>query len=313
MISHFDWRDLPTAPFAFGLLALLWGGSFVAIEAGVAEWPPLLFAAVRYDLAGALVLGFAALRSRRLRPRTRDDVLAVTVVGVFVIFAHHALLYVGQQTVPGAVAATVIALSPAVTALLAPMLVGGERLRPVGYAGVAVGFLGVLAVTNPGAAGGVPTEGVALVFGATLAFALGSVLLRRVSPRLSLGALQGWGMLLGAGLLHAGSVALGEPLAVAPSTTGLAALAFLVVGPGVVAFLLYFRLLGSVGATRTNLVGYLEPVAAAALAGLLFGYVPTAGAVVGFALVFAGFALVKGDLLWPVVTSAVARFRATIG
>lgn len=313
MNSDFNWRTLPTEPFAFVLLALLWGGSFVAIEAGVAEWPPLLFAAVRYDLAGALVLGFTALRARRLRPRTRDDIVGVAIVGAFVIFAHHALLYVGQQTVPSAVAATVIALSPALTALFAPLLVGGERLRPVGYVGVAVGFLGVLAVTNPGAAAGIPAEGAALVFGATVAFALGSVLLRRVSPRLSLGALQGWGMLLGAGLLHAGSVALGEPLAVSPSPTGLAALAFLVVGPGVVAFLLYFRLLGSVGATRTNLVGYLEPVAAAALAALLFGYVPTSGAVVGFVLVFVGFALVRGELVWPVMQNAIARFRATLG
>lgn len=313
MNSDFNWRKLPTEPFAFALLALLWGGSFVAIEAGVAEWPPLLFAAVRYDLAGALVLGFTALRARRLRPRTRDDLVAVTIVGGFVIFAHHALLYVGQQTVPSAVAATVIALSPALTALFAPLLVGGERLRPLGYAGVAVGFLGVLTVTNPGAAAGIPVEGAALVFGATVAFALGSVLLRRVSPRLSLGALQGWGMLLGAGLLHAGSVALGEPLAVSPSPTGLAALAFLVVGPGVVAFLLYFRLLGSIGATRTNLVGYLEPVAAAALAALLFGYVPTPGAIVGFVLVFVGFALVRGELIWPVMQHAIARFRATLG
>lgn len=313
MFQRSIWSRLPLTPVAFVLLATLWGGSFVAIEAGVAEWPPLLFAAVRYDLAGALVLGFAALRGRRLLPQTRDDLLAVGVVGVFVIFVHHGLLYVGQQTVPGAVAATIIALSPAVTALLAPLLVGGERLRPLGYAGVAVGFLGVLAVTNPGGTGGVPAEGAALVFGSTLAFALGSVLLRRTSPGLPLAALQGWGMLLGAGLLHAGSVALGESLTVVPSSTGLVALAFLVVGPGVVAFLLYFRLLGSVGATRTNLVGYLEPVAAAALAGLLFGYVPTLGAVVGFTLVFAGFALVRGETLLPAVSDAARRLRATLG
>lgn len=135
----------------------------------------------------------------------------------------------------------------------------------------------------------------ALVFLGTAAFAVGSVLLRRVRPVLPLRALQGCGMLLGAGLLHVGSLARGEGQALAWSPTALLAATFLIVGPGVVAFLLYFRLLGSVGATQTSLVAYLEPPAAAALSWALFGYVPTAAEVGGFALVLAGFALLKRE------------------
>lgn len=303
MFGRVSWRNVPKNGVAFVLLATLWGGSFVAIEAGVAELPPLLFAGVRYDLAGVLVLGWAALRGQ-WRPRTRHDWLAVGLVGSLLIAGHHALLYVGQTTVPGAVAAAIVALVPVLTALFAALLLSDERLHPAGYGGVVLGFLGVLVITAPGAPGGVPATGVALVFGATVLFALGSVLLRRLRPRLSLGALQGWGMLLGAGVLHGGSLLSGEPQTVAASPTALAALGFLVVGPGVVAFLLYFRLLGSIGATQTSLVGYVEPVAAAALAWVLFGYVPSPGAVFGFLLVATGFALVKYETLLAVVTRA---------
>jgi drug/metabolite transporter (DMT)-like permease len=303
---------MPTNGLLFVLLATLWGGSFVAIEAGVKEWPPLLFAAVRYDLAGALVLGLAVVRSGRVLPRTHDDLAAVAAVAVFVIFGHHALLYVGQETVPGPVASAVVALSPVVTALLAPGLLGDGELGAIQYVGVAIGFLGVVAVTNPGSTGGVPATGTLLVFGATVAFALGTVLLRRVTPTLSASALQGWGMLAGAGLLHGGSRILGEPQAVAVSPTGLATLGFLVVGPGVVAFLLYFRLLDSLGATRTTLVGYLEPLAAAGLSFALFGYVPTDGAAVGFLLVLAGFGLVEGRALRVAAGDAVGRLRASL-
>ncbi|WP_159435750.1 DMT family transporter [Halobaculum gomorrense] len=296
----------------FVLLATLWGGSFVAIEVGVTEWPPLLFAAIRYDLAGALVLAIAAVRGGPALPRTRGDLTAVATVAVFVIFGHHALLYVGQGSVPGAVASAIVALSPVVTALLAPVFLGGGELGGVQYVGVGAGFLGVVAVTNPGAAAGVPAIGALLVFGATVAFALGTLLLRRVSTTLSAAALQGWGMLAGAALLHGGSRALGEPQAMAASATGLGTLAFLVVGPGVIAFLLYFHLLDSVGATRTTLVGYLEPMAAAGLAFALFGYVPTPGAALGFALVLGGFALVEGHALRVAAGDAVGRLRTTL-
>lgn len=300
MFARYSWMKLPKDGLAFVVLATLWGGSFVAIEAGVAELPPLLFAAVRYDLAGVLVLAWVAVRGQWL-PRTRHDWLAVALVGSLLIAGHHALLYVGQTTVPGAVAAAIVALVPVLTALFAAALLNDERLHPAGYGGVVLGFLGVLVITAPGSTGGVPAGGVALVFGAAALFALGSVLLRRLRPLLSLGALQGWGMVLGAVVLHGGSLLSGEPQRLTASPTVLAALAFLVVGPGVVAFLLYFRLLGSIGATQTSLVGYVEPVAAATLAWGLFGYVPSLDAVTGFLLVAAGFAMVKHETLLSVV------------
>jgi drug/metabolite transporter (DMT)-like permease len=296
-------------PLLFVLAATLWGGSFVAIEAGVSEWPALLFAAVRYDLAGVVVLGLAVGGGSRWRPRTRDDLLSVAALAVFVVFAHHALLYVGQETVPGAVAAAVVALSPVLTALFAPFLLDDEGLASSDYAGVAVGFLGVLAVTDPFGAGGIPVDGALLVLGATAAFALGSVLLRRTDPGLSVGARQGWGMVLGAGLLHAGSLATGEPQAVTVSTTGLLSLAFLVLGPGVVAYVAYFELLDAVGATRTNLVGYLEPLTAAALSFAVFGYVPSSEAAAGFCLVLVGFGLLEGDTLRMAANDAAGRVR----
>ncbi|WP_075936550.1 EamA family transporter [Halosegnis longus] len=304
------WSRLPTAPLLFVTIALLWGGSFVAIERGVESWPPLLFAGLRYALAGVLVLGIARLRHTQLAVRTRDDWLAVAVTGVFVIFAHHALLYVGQETVPGAVASALIALSPVVTVLLAPLVVGDDRLTPVALVGVAVGFLGAVTIAGPG--GGGDLRGIALIAGATVAFAFGSLLLRRVEPTLSLAGMQGWGMLLGAGLLLVGSRGLGEPLTIPGSPVALATLVYLVVGPGVIAFLLYFRLLATVGPSRANLVGYLEPVAATGLAVILLGYEPTLETLVGFALVAVGFALVDGRRVRGVARTLAGRVRASV-
>jgi probable blue pigment (indigoidine) exporter len=303
MDTRFDWSELPLIPLAFVLLATLWGGSFVAIEAGVDEVPPLLFAALRYDLAGLFVLAWGALRGVWI-PRTRDDLLAVGLVGALLIAGYHALLYVGQTTVPGAIAAAIVALAPVLTALFAAVLLDDERLTPPGYGGVIRGFLGVLVVSAPGTVSTAPAAGVALIFGATVLWALGSVLLRRLDPRLGSASLQGWAMLLGAGVLHTGSLVGGEPQTLPAAPAAVGALVFLVLGSGVVAYLLYFHLLGTVGATQASLVGYAEPVAAAALSWGLFGFVPTPGAVLGFLLVAAGFLLVKHETLLRVISRA---------
>ncbi|TKX76465.1 EamA/RhaT family transporter, partial [Halorubrum sp. SD626R] len=165
---------------AFVLLATLWGTSFVAIEAGLHYFPPLLFAGVRYAVAGAVVLGFAVLVSDRFVPRGRDEWLGVAVAGTFVIAAYHGLLYVGELYVSGAVAAVIVSLSPVLTATFAAALLPGERLGPVEVGGFVLGILGVVVIADPVASGfgGSALLGVALAFAGAVAFSLGAVLLR---------------------------------------------------------------------------------------------------------------------------------------
>ena len=54
----------------FVALAAVWGSAFVAIKAGLAYIPPVLFAALRYDVAGVLMLAYAAVSVEQWRPRT---------------------------------------------------------------------------------------------------------------------------------------------------------------------------------------------------------------------------------------------------
>jgi drug/metabolite transporter (DMT)-like permease len=105
-------------------------------------------------------------------------------------------------------------------------------------------------------------------------------------------------MLVGAVILHVGSVARGEAFALSGWTMStLAAFAYLVVLSGVVGFLLYFELLDRVGPSELNLVSYLQPVVAALVSWAVLGQVLGSTAVVGFAIVFVGFVLLKRDAL----------------
>jgi drug/metabolite transporter (DMT)-like permease len=289
---------LSRTPVLFVLLAIFWGTSFVAIDVGLDHVPPLLFAALRFDAAALIVLGYAAWRFDGWVPRSREDVLGIVVAGTLVFGAHHTLLYLGQQYVDGGIASVLISLSPVLTAGFAALILSGESLDAPGLVGVVAGLVGVVIVLDPdpAALGGSQTLGVLLVLGSAASFALGSVLTRPFSVDLPVQATQGWAMLLGALLLHAGSLVRGEPVvSVVWTETALLALAYLTLVSGVLAFSIYFVLLDRVGATELNLVAYLEPVTASLVGLAVLGRAIAPATVTGFVTILAGFALVKRD------------------
>lgn len=280
----------------FLALAVAWGSAFTAIKAGLAYFPPVLFAAIRYDLAGVLILGWAVYATDRWRPRGRDEWVLVGVGGLFMIAAYHAFLFVGEQGTTSAAAAIVVSLSPILTTGFARVLLPNERLTAVGLVGLLVGFLGVGVLSNPDPGNLLDTRTVSLflVFLAAAAFALGSVLTRRVEAVLPIETMEAWSMLVGALLLHAASVALAEsPADVRWTWDAFIALGYLVVVASALGYLVYFDLLDRLGPIEINLVSYAAPVAAAATGLVFLGEAPTAYTVVGFVLILVGFVLVK--------------------
>jgi len=292
-------RFLPPEVVLFVTLATVWGLSFVAIEAGLAHVPPLFFAAVRYALAGVLVLAYAAVTTDRLRPRGRTEWLNVAVVGTFLVGGYHALLYVGQLSVPGPVAAVVVSLSPVLTAVFAATLLD-DSLDAVAAGGFVVGLLGVAVVADldPSNLFASDLLGVGLLLAGAATFALGSVLSTPLRTTLADVSMQGWAMLLGAGVLFAGSLARGEAVTTVEwTTTALASLAYLTIASGVIGFLVYFALHERVGPAESNLVGYFQPIVAALGGWLLLGQTVSQTTVLGFLGIFTGFVLVQHELV----------------
>ncbi len=295
----------------FLALAVAWGSAFTAIKAGLAYFPPVLFAAIRYDLAGLLILGWAVYATDRWRPRGRNEWVLVGVGGLFMIAAYHAFLFVGEQGTTSAAAAIVVSLSPILTTGFARALLPDERLTAIGIVGLLVGFLGVGVLSNPDPANlfDARTVSLFLVFLAAASFALGSVLTRRVDAALPVETMEAWSMVIGAVVLHAASVALAEsPADVRWTWDAVVALGYLVVVASALGFLVYFDLLDRLGPIEINLVSYAAPVAAAATGLVVLGETPTVFTVVGFVLILVGFVLVKRTA----IRAEVARFGRSI-
>ncbi|WP_226021283.1 DMT family transporter [Halomicrobium salinisoli] len=280
----------------FVALAAVWGSAFTAIKAGLDFFPPVLFAALRYDVAGVLMFGYAIYATDRWRPRTRAEWYEVAVGGSLLIAAYHALLFVGEQGTTSAAAAIVVSLSPVLTTGFARAFLPDERLTPVGLVGLLVGFVGVAVLSQPDPNDllDARTVSLGLVFLAAAAFALGSVLTRRVETDLPIETMEAWSMLVGAGLMHLLSLGLAESIVdVEWTTDALLALGYLAVVASAAGFLVYFDLLERLGPIEINLVSYAAPVAAAATGLVFLGERPTPLTAVGFALILAGFVLVK--------------------
>ncbi|MFB6154794.1 MAG: DMT family transporter [Haloferacaceae archaeon] len=282
----------------FLALAAVWGSAFMAIKAGLAFFPPVLFAAVRYDVAGLLMLAYAAVAVDDPIPRGRSQWLAVVVGGVLMIAGYHAFLFVGETdpAVTSAAAAVIVSLSPVLTTGFARALLPNERLTAAGVAGLLLGLVGVAVLSRPDPqnllAGGVVAK--LLVFAAAASFALGSVLHRRIDASLPIETMEAWSMLVGAAAMHVVAVGLGESLGdVVWSLDALLALGYLSVAASAVGFLVYFDLLDRLGPIEINLVSYVAP-AFAALAGWLFlGTTPSVATAAGFLCIFVGFLLIK--------------------
>ncbi|MFB6224576.1 MAG: DMT family transporter [Haloarcula sp.] len=300
----------------FVLLAALFGGSFVAIKTGLRELPPVLFAGLRFDLAAVALLAYVAFSLPRSAwlPRTRGDLLGIGVAALFLIVLNNGLLFLGQGTTTPAVASVMYGLNPILAPVFAWWLLG-DRLSWVGALGIVVALAGVVIIVQPtpSTLADASAVGQLLVLGAAAAVALGSVLLRRVSPRMDSAPLTAWAMAAGAVMLHASSLAIGEPaesvVGIGPETI----LSILAVGlpSTAVAYAIYFSLIDRVGPVRANLVAYVVPVFAALMGWLVLGAAVSVWTAVGFLVVVAGFALIERQKLSAEVSRLRRRVRGT--
>lgn len=274
-------------------LAALWGTAFMFISMGLPRFPPVLFAAIRFDIAGLVLLAVALWRKADLRPRNRAQWTAVVLAAALNVAGYHAFLFWGQQYTTAGVAAVIVALNPLLTTVAARALLEDERLGWRGVVGLALGFTGavLLAVLKPGRL--FDGAGVAelAVLGAVACWAVGATGIRKTQHRMDVFAFTALQQLLGAVILHGASLAL-EPQHVTWDVPGTVALLYLAIASSSLGFVMFFTLLERVGPIRATTVSHVAPVFAVLAGTFVLGQPFEPRAVLAFALIAGGFFLV---------------------
>jgi drug/metabolite transporter (DMT)-like permease len=253
---------------ALAVVYVVWGSTYLGIALAIETMPPLLMASVRFLLAGTLLYVVASRFGDREGDRPgRRQWLWAFLTGVPLLTLGNGSVGIGQETVDSGVASLIIASVPLWIALL-DRLFFGRRLSRQAIVGIAVGFGGVALLIGPTGGGGIDAVGALLLVGASLSWAVGSLLARgAVLPQRPLVgvAMQ---MLAGGSVLAVEGALFGELGEVHPgeiSGRSLAGFAFLVFFGSILAFSCYVWLLRS---TRTSLVAtyaYVNPVVAVLL------------------------------------------------
>jgi len=268
---------------AFAAIVIFLGANFVAVRFSNRELPPFWGAAIRFAIAAGLLLAIVA--GARI-PLPRGPALrAALLFGLLAFFATYALAYWGLVSARAAMGAVAFATVPLITLFLAAG-VGLERIRIRGLAGAGVALGGTALAFFEQVRLDVPPAAVAALLLAALFAAAAGIVVKR-APKAHPVGVNAIAIPVGAGLLFATSVAVGEPHPWPTLPETWAALAWLVVST-ILAFVLFVWVLGRWSASASSYSSVLTPFVTLILAALLVGEVVTFAFVVGSLLVLAG-------------------------
>ncbi|MGH9607219.1 MAG: EamA family transporter [Terracidiphilus sp.] len=285
---------------AFGCVYLCWGATYTAMSIGVRLLPATILAGTRMLIGASIMLGFCALRGKRL-VYSRRIMARLGLVGVLLLFGGNIGLVWSEKYLASGFSALLVAVVPLYVAIIESLSPSGDRLRGRGLVGLALGLVALAALLWPSFHAALATSGrgspvqfvaaLVILLGA-LSWASGSVLFRRMRLPVDPLVAAGWEM-LAAGLsnLFIATATRQWPHAVWNAESA-GAIGYLVLFGSLLGFSCYIWLIHHVSVSKVATYAYVNPVIAVVLGAVVLGehlqpseYVGMAGVLCAVALV----------------------------
>jgi len=270
---------------------VVWGTSYVVIQAGLKDTTPAFFAALRALPAGIGILLFDRMRSERTRipELSLRDGMQIFILGFLCTAVFFWAMFEGTPRVGAGLASVLVNTQPFFVAGGAYAFLG-ESLGFRRMASLFSGFSGVVLVSVPRMSAGMAGDylGVGILLLGAGGFAAGLVLSKRLYQRYDLYWLTGWQLTVGGLALMA--MALGfENVTATKWTPSLISSVFYLslLGTGITS-LLWFRLVRFHSVSTLASFGFLSPAVGVVMAWLVYGEQFSTGVVFGMALIMGG-------------------------
>jgi len=278
---------------AFALVYVIWGSTYFAIRITLNSIPPAVSSALRFAIAGPLLLAILRLSGQRIAVPWRE-LRSLALIGCLLLLVGNGLVVWAEQYVASGLAALMVATVPLWIAILGTLQPRGERLPPLAWAGVLLGLFGLGALLWPKLSGGASAElhGVAALMLAALSWSSGSLYSKHCTFSVPPLVATGWEMLCAGIGLMAIAIISGEFAHFAPTREAWVALAYLIIFGSCIAFSAFIWLLHHVAAAKVTTYAYVNPLIAVFL-GCVFLLEPfTPSMAIGTPIIIAAVVLV---------------------
>nr|WP_298093970.1 EamA family transporter [uncultured Shinella sp.] len=270
------------------LLSTLWGSSYTFIKIGVETIPPVTLIAARTLIAGSLLLLLIRVRGLSL-PMDRASWRRFLFQACLNSVIPFTLIAWAEQTTDAGLATILNSTSPIFTFLLTVLITRHEPVTRRKLFGVSAGLIGVCLIVGFEALDGLGREAVAqlAIVAATVSYAGAAIFgkgFRGMDPMLPAAG----SMISGAAILLPISLLVDQPWTLAPSGRSIAALFGLAVFSTALAFVIYFRLIQTLGSVGTTAQAYIRVPIGVGLGVLFLGETVTPTAGLGLVCVLAG-------------------------
>ena len=290
-------------------LSILWGGSYFFAKVALAEIGPFTLAFLRVSIAALvlhLVVRAAGLRMPKVRtPEDRRLWLAFFGMGLLNNAIPFSLIFWGTAQIASGLAAILNATTPLFTVLVAHLLTADERLTAPRATGVLAGFAGVVVLIGPDVLGGIGANALAQLacVAAAVVYAFAGIFGRRFKALPPL--ITACGQVTASSVLMLPVAAfIEQPWATAsPGILTWGAIVALALVSTALAYIIFFRILSTAGATNLLLVTFLIPVSAILLGTLILGEEIEPRQFAGMAMIGLGLAAIDGRL-WALLRRA---------
>lgn len=251
---------------AFALVYVLWGSTYLAMRVAVAEIPPFAMGAVRYLIAGPLMLAWCAWSGRKVRLTAQDFRRILAIAFLLLTIGNMGVAW-SEVYVPSGLAALVVAAVPIWVVIIQSWILRSTRMSAMGMAGMVLGVAGMVVLLWPRIMtsthlGRMELFGVCLLLVGSMGWSLGSVLGGRWSLTVDVFTSSAWQMTIGGTILALIALATGQFRQARWTGPATASVFYLVICGSWIGYSAYNWLLENVPTAKVATYAYVNPVVA---------------------------------------------------
>ena len=279
---------------AYLAVCFFWGSTYLAIKIGVENFPPFLFAGIRFITAGGLTIFYSKLKGNAFADN-KKDIAKISIVGLLMLLGGNGLVVFAEQWVHSGIASLLVATVPLFIAIIEIFILRDKKMDYKGLIGLALGFGGVVYLTlGKSSTGGIiDFKGTLLLLFASLFWSMGSVYSKTFKANGSI--ISNIGIQMFAGGIGLSTVGLlrGEISSINFARSSVLALLYLIVFGSIIGYSCYIYILQKWPASKAGTYAYINPIVAVVLGTIVLGEPFTFSIVISMMIIILGVFMVQ--------------------